>query len=79
MTIHIVPVNKLSADALQGIIEEFISRTGTDYGAIESSWETKISQVKEKLEKGTAVLVFDDQTATTNILRADDPVLKEIE
>ena len=79
MTIHIVPVNKLSADALQGIIEEFISRTGTDYGAIESSWETKISQVKEKLEKGTAVLVFDDTTATTNILRADDPVLKEIE
>jgi len=79
MTIHIVPVNKLSADALQGIIEEFISRTGTDYGAIESSWETNCSQVKDKLEKGTAVLVFDDQTATTNILRSDDPMLKEIE
>jgi uncharacterized protein YheU (UPF0270 family) len=38
MSIHIIPVNKLSPQALQGAIEEFISRNGTDYGAIEASW-----------------------------------------
>jgi hypothetical protein len=50
MTVTIIPVSKLSANALQGVAEEFISRSGTDYGAIEASWETKVKQVKEKLK-----------------------------
>jgi len=79
MSIHIIPVNKLSAKALQGVIEEFISRNGTDYGAIEASLETNIRQVKSKLESGSAVLVFDDETETTNIFLADDPVLKKMD
>jgi uncharacterized protein YheU (UPF0270 family) len=79
MSIHIIPVSKLSAKALQGVIEEFISRNGTDYGAIEASWETNIKQVKCKLKNGLAVLVFDDETETTNIFLADDPVLKKID
>lgn len=37
MPIHIIPVNKLSAHALKGVIEEFITRGGTDYGAVEAS------------------------------------------
>ena len=79
MSIHIIPVNKLSVKALQGIIEEFISRNGTDYGAIEASWETNVKQVKDKLKSGLAVLVFDDETETTNIFLADDPVLKKLD
>ena len=79
MSIHIIPVNKLSAKALKGVIEEFIFRGGTDYGAVESSIETKFKQVKDKLENGLAVLVFDDETETTNIFLADDPVLKKLD
>jgi uncharacterized protein YheU (UPF0270 family) len=79
MPIHLIPVNKLSAKALQGVIEEFISRNGTDYGAIEASLETNIRQVKSKLESGSAVHVFDDETETTNIFLMDDPVLKKMD
>ena len=79
MSIHLIPVNQLSAKALQGVIEEFISRSGTDYGAIEASLETSIRQVKAKLNNGSAVLVFDDETETTNIFLADDPVLKKMD
>ena len=79
MAIHIIPVNKLSAKALQGVIEEFISRSGTDYGAIEASLETSISQVRAKLKSGSAVLVYDDETETTNIFLVDDPVLKKMD
>lgn len=78
MTIHIIPVNKLSAVALKGVIEEFITRGGTDYGAVEASLETKFQQVKNKLKDGSAVLVFDDETETTNVFLADDPVLKKM-
>lgn len=78
MSICLISVNKLSAKALQGVIEEFISRNGTDYGAMESSLETNIRQVKSKLKDGSAVLVFDDETETTNIFLANNPILKKI-
>jgi uncharacterized protein YheU (UPF0270 family) len=78
MSVHKIPVNKLSAVALQGVIEEFISRAGTDYGEVEASQETKFRQVKQKLDNGLAVLIFDDETETTNIFLANDPVLKTL-
>ena len=78
MTVHIIPVNKLSAGALKGVIEEFISRCGTDYGAVEADLETRFRQVKSRLKSGTAVLVFDDETETTNIFPADDPIVKKL-
>ena len=78
MSVHRIPVNKLSAEALQGVIEEFISRAGTDYGEVEASQETKFRQVKQKLDNGLAVLIFDDETETTNIFLANDPVLKTL-
>jgi uncharacterized protein len=79
MSTHIIPVYKLSPEALQGVIEEFILRDGTDYGETEVSMETKFRQVKHKLENGSAVLVFDDEAETINIFLADNPILKKIE
>ena len=79
MSVYIVPVNRLSPEALQGVIEEFILREGTDYGQVEISREMKFEQVKRKLENGSAVLIFDDETETTNIFPADSPVLKKLE
>lgn len=79
MAIHIIPIYKLSTEALNGVIEEYVTRSGTDYGAIESSLDTKFKQVRHKLENGSAVLVYDDETETTNIFQADDPILKRLE
>jgi uncharacterized protein YheU (UPF0270 family) len=79
VSVHRIQINKLSPEALQGVIEEFISRDGTDYGEVEASMETKFRQVKQKLEAGSAVLIFDDETETTNIFLTNDPVLKELD
>ncbi len=79
MSIHRIPVNKLSSEALQGVIDEYISRDGTDYGDIEVSAATKFRQVKHKLENGSAVLVFDDESETTNIFLRDDPIFKKLD
>ena len=79
MSVHKIAVNRISAEALKGVIEEFISRSGTDYGEIEAPMETKFRQVKSKLEEGSAVLIFDDETETTNIFLADDPLLRKID
>ena len=79
MPIHRIPVNKLSSEALKGVIEEFVSREGTDYGKTEVPMETKFRHVKNKLESGMAVLIFDDETETTNIFLADNPVLGKLD
>jgi uncharacterized protein YheU (UPF0270 family) len=79
MAVHRIPIHKLSPDALLGVIEEFISRDGTDYGETEVPTETKFRCVKCKLETGEAVLIFDDENATTNIFLANDPVLKKLD
>jgi uncharacterized protein YheU (UPF0270 family) len=40
--------------------------------------ETMFRQVKSKLKDKSAVLVFDDETETTNIFLVDDPILKKL-
>jgi uncharacterized protein len=78
MAAHLIPIDRLSNDALRGVIEEFISREGTDYGEREVSRETSFNQLKHRLEKGLAVLVFDEDTETTNIFPADSPTVRKI-
>jgi uncharacterized protein len=78
MAIHRIPVDKVSSQAIHGVIEEFISREGTDYGERNVPLEMKFRQVKNKLETGLAVLIFDDETETTNIFLADDPILRKL-
>lgn len=79
MSFHIIPMDKLTPEALTGVIKEFIFREGTDYGEKEISSEMKINQVKDKLIKKLAVIVFDEVTETTNILLRDNPLLKNID
>jgi len=79
MTALKIPYDQLNPEALHGVIEEFVTRDGTDYGEIEVSLETKISQVLGQLKSGKAVIVFDQRTETCNILRSDDPVLISLE
>lgn len=63
-----VPIDNLSEAALRKIIEEFILREGTDYGAVEYSLDLKVGQVLKQLQRGDAALVFDDQTETIDIV-----------
>jgi uncharacterized protein YheU (UPF0270 family) len=73
-----IPYDQLSPQALKGVIEEFVTRDGTDYGFHEVSTETKTGQVLNQLKAGSAVIVFDPESETCNILRADDPALHKL-
>jgi uncharacterized protein YheU (UPF0270 family) len=73
-----IPYDQLSPDALKGVIEEFVTRDGTDYGEHEVPLETKINQVLTQLKNGRAVIVFDPESETCNIMRADDPALNPV-
>jgi uncharacterized protein len=68
----VIPYGELSPEALRGVIEEFVTREGTDYGASEVSLDTKVFQVLNQLHSGKAVIVFDQKTKTCNILSSCD-------
>ena len=73
-----IPYDQLSPEALHGIVEEFVTRDGTDYGEVEVPLETKVAQVMSQLKSGTAVIVFEQETETCTIMRGDDSALKNL-
>ncbi|MCE3254450.1 MAG: hypothetical protein K0Q67_3470 [Cellvibrio sp.] len=73
----IIPYEQLSSDALQGLIEEFITREGTDYGIEEVSLSIKVEQIKVQLSRREVVVVFDVASETVSILSRRDAELLE--
>jgi hypothetical protein len=64
----VVPLDSLSEDALSGLIESFVLREGTDYGAQERSHERKVADVRRQLERGEARIEFDPETESVNVV-----------
>jgi len=63
-----IPFKRLDAEILSAVIEEFILREGTDYGAREVSLEDKIAQVRGQLENGDVLITFDPRTENCTLL-----------
>ena len=63
-----VPYTQLSADALQGVIDNYILREGTDYGDRTFSHEQKVAQVLRQLERGEARIMFDPLDSSVTIV-----------
>ena len=63
-----IPYKRLSPDTLRRVIQEFIMREGTDYSHEDISIESKITQVMKQLQTGEAVLVFDLEAESFNIV-----------
>jgi uncharacterized protein YheU (UPF0270 family) len=63
-----IPAERLNTEIMTAIIEEFILREGTDYGAQEVDFASKISQVKALLEAGEVTITFDPKTENCTLL-----------
>lgn len=63
-----IPPQQLSKEVLEALIEEFITREGTDYGMTDFSLEEKVEQVKEHLRAGRAVITYDPATESCTLL-----------
>ena len=67
-----IPFGALSEDALLGVIDEFIQREGTDYGHRDYTLDEKRRSVRSALERGRAMIVYDEATRTTTVLLVTD-------
>jgi len=63
----VVPHTALSADALRGLVESFVLREGTDYGAREVPHEQKVANVLAQLGRGEVQILFDPETETATL------------
>ena len=63
-----VPYQELSPEALRGVIESFVLREGTEYGARDFTLEEKLAHVYRQLERREAQIVFDPNTETIDII-----------
>ena len=66
-----IPHNQIPEQTLLAIIEEFISREGTDYGHREYTLDEKVEKVKSQLLNGEIKLMFDSETSSCNLVRVD--------
>ena len=62
-----IPYQELAVETLTAIIEDFISREGTDYGAHETSLEKKVQQVMNQLQRGEIVVTFDQESQSCDL------------
>ena len=68
-----VPLERVAADVVRRVAEEFVTRDGTDYGAAEKTLDEKVADVRRQLEGGRAAIVYDAASDTINIVPKDAP------
>lgn len=67
-----IPIEALEEETLLRMLQDFVTRDGTDYGLVETALETKIQQVRTALQNGRAVIVYDESSETFTILTKEE-------
>ena len=62
-----IPWQKLTDETLTAVIEEFVTREGTEYGARDYGLAEKIGQVRAQLRDGKLGLDYDPDSATRQL------------
>ena len=68
-----IPPDRLSPDVLDSLIEEFVTRHGTEL----SDAAAKAVQVRGKLLRGEVIIVYDEVSEQTNIVPKVEGPLEE--
>ena len=68
MSIINVPISDISSEALTGLLEEYVSRDGTDYGEVEVTIDEKTKVLRKQLEEGELSILFDPETQELDIV-----------
>ena len=66
-----IPHKDISPDTLRNLIEEFVTRDGTDYGENEVLLEHRFAQIVHKLESDDLLIVFDETSETCELISAE--------
>jgi uncharacterized protein YheU (UPF0270 family) len=65
-----IPRDALSPATVRALVEEFVTRDGTDYGDVERRLDEKVADVLRQLDHGEVRIVFDPESETTTLVTA---------
>ena len=65
-----IPWDALTESALMGVIEEYVTREGTEYGGQDVDLVTKCQQVLRQLQSGEAIITYDESLQTCSVVVA---------
>ena len=68
-----IPHDQLSPDALEALVDDFVTRDGAVQGHADPTLEQRREQVMAQLRRGTAVIVFDEEDQSISITPATQP------
>lgn len=63
----IIPHQSLEPETLRAMVEDFVTRDGSDYGEHEVKINTRVQQVMCALESGNAMILYDADSETFSI------------
>ena len=66
-----IPYQAINAETLNSMIEEFVTRDGTDYGEQVLTLEAKVAQVLTLLTVGKAAIMYDESLEICEIVMVD--------
>lgn len=65
-----VPWDAIDPDTLYRLVEEFVTREGTDYGQQEFDLDTKVQQIMAGLKRRQWLIIVDTEMQNTHIVEA---------
>ena len=68
----IIPYHELSEAALQSLIEDFVTRDGTDYGSVKMSLQDKSERLLASLKKGDLLISYNDELQTCGLVTKEE-------
>jgi len=68
----IIPYHELSEDALQSLMEDFVTRDGTDYGLVEMSMQEKSEHLLALLKKGELLISYNDELQSCGLVTKEE-------
>ena len=68
----IIPPERLDQATLNAILEEYITREGTDYGEVELSLEEKLAGLRPQILSGEVKIVLDETSESISLVPSQD-------
>lgn len=67
----IIPYQSLETEVLKRLLEEIVTRDGTDYGEVELSTSQKLNGALRALQEKRSVLLWDEETESASLVSAE--------
>ncbi len=68
----IIPPESLAPETLTSLLQDYITREGTDYGEFELTLEEKLAILRPQVMNATVLIVYDASSGSFTLCPAND-------